>query len=149
MFCLKQKSMFKLDVVSFQNSDVLFLERSFAMMVFLIPDVFLDDAHLRITDRKSSVALLPFEMCAEQSFFVHPCRRTPFDLLDHVGYGDRRWKMGKNMDVIGNASDLNHVTVFLTNDSTDVFVQPILAFVGDERPAIFCPEHNVIDQFRE
>ena len=71
------------------------------------------------------------------------------DLLDHVGYGDRRWKMCKDMHVIGNASDFNQEPVFLANDSADVFVQPVLAIVGDERSTEFRPKHNVIGQFRE
>ena len=80
----KQISPFEIDLMPFEEIDVLLLKCNLAMMLFLIPDVVLHRIGIRITHRKSAVPFLPLEMLLRQPFGIHPGRRTSFDLSDHV-----------------------------------------------------------------
>ena len=72
MLILKQIFKAEINVMSFEELDVLVLERDCLMVLFLILNVLSDLRNLGITHRKRAVALLPYERTLNAWVTIQP-----------------------------------------------------------------------------
>jgi hypothetical protein len=149
MFCLKEVSRIKLDIVSNQHCSIFVFKGYLLVMALLLLNLILDHFNLRITDSECTISLLPLEMTGSEFLRVHPCRRAALQFSNHCTYADRWRKVSKNMDVVGNSTDLDEMTGLLSNDAADVSVEAFLKSWRDQQATVLCAKHDVVCQFCE
>lgn len=145
VFVFEQVLHAKFDPMALQEIDVLVLKRSRFVMFFLIADVVPNQVNSIVADRKSSIALLPFEITLT-NFIRHPFRRVCFDITNHFGHRDRWRQTCKNVNVIVHTADLNQVPLLPSNRSPDVLVETLLQIFADCSSAVLCSEDDVVGQ---
>jgi hypothetical protein len=133
-----------LDPMLFQEQQEFILKRHFAMMAFLILDIFDDNIQCGFADGKRGIAALPLEEAI--TFLMPPMRRVRFDIANDVGDGMLGRISQNEMDMIGHASNrMNEASSFLQN-ANDVRVKISLPDIFDQGFAILGAEDDVSDE---
>ena len=98
-------------------------ERTLLMMDFLIANVGNDFVQLRVAVRECPKAFLSGKLSFDPMLIVDELRRSSFDVPDKIGQCNAGFQTNQQMNVIGNAIDLQHLLVPVDDDSGDEFVE--------------------------
>ena len=113
-------------------------------MLFLVLDVKLVYGNLGLAHCKCPVTRLPFESVRQLLRIVGPFRRLCFDPSQHVRHSHCWTKSRENMDVVRHSTNLDQVTLFAPNDSTDVGIKFVLERIENSVASVLGAEYDVI-----
>ncbi len=111
------------DAVFFQEHQKLFLERTGAVVFFLLVDVGAEGIQIRGADRKASVAALPRKCRVVGRLCFQPFGRRGFQVLDEVGNGEGAGQSDGQMHVVGHAARTITFTSGVTRNRGEVRVK--------------------------
>jgi hypothetical protein len=121
-----------------------FVAEGAGSVVFLLV---LDVAHHGVSgvcaDRECGIAGLPGE-AGKTEFLVYPKARASLDLANDVREGTIGAQPGKDVYVVGDASDPVRVSVESSNGSAEVLMQSGLPGRFDQALSILCGEDDVV-----
>jgi hypothetical protein len=126
-----------------QELNELLSERSRPMMFLLTRDVSRNGVPGVGTDRECGITRLPCEI-PDSNRIMHPDRRTPFDLANHLRQRTTRAHPSQDVHVIGNSTNDLGLSVHTMKNSSDVFVESGPPCRFNERLTIPRREHDMI-----
>ncbi len=132
-----------------------FLSKRFdSMMFFLLQDVVPNELHLRLAHGENAVTFLPRESLHAGKRLVNPFRRISLEVSNQRGDRFVSSPSEQNVNVIGNAADGENCSSFVSDDSSQVIVNPVsnvglqpwLPMFGAENKVqleiVKCPRHD-------
>src|SRR4051812_39983275 len=134
--------------MTFEEPEVLLLERSRPMMLVLAPHILPDLIDPGLADGECPIPRLPLESSGQPPRFVDPFRRVRLDQPDHLGDGAVRPKSRYNVKMIGHAADLEENAALGLDDPRDVLLQLIPKRWLDHRLPILGAEDDVVEEVR-
>jgi hypothetical protein len=129
-----------INAVFLQQRTIFLFERHFAVMLFLIANIFHYGRSIRNAYAEGAVSLLPSEAA---SVFVHPFGRVCFEELDGLCKRHDRRQMKKHMSVVCHAIDRNCGHALITADAGHVRPKFRLDIVGYRGLTIFGAEDEM------
>jgi len=111
-------------------------------MLFLTADILAHLFHLRLAHGKRSVTALPGE--TPPRHFIRPSGRVGLELLNEFRDRGGRLNLGKEMNMVGSASDLQGNAAQSAHRPTEIFVQFGAQLIADERITLFSGKNNVV-----
>jgi len=133
------------DAVLLEKGDVLSLEITCAMMLFLACDVFQGRANLRPSDRERAITFLPFK-AFDLAGLMHPERGYTFDFPHCRGYRHRRRQRKQEMNVVLYSADAKRLHLVLARDASHVGPQTRLDFCDDGLAPLLGGEDTMEDR---
>ena len=120
--------LFKRNLELLQPCQVLILECSSPMMLFLVSNVANDRVQLRMTVGERAIAFLPTEPSANPLFLVDEVRRVCFDISNEIRQSHNRLQSDQYVNVIGHSVDGDQLLFAVSHDPGDVLVQLFFEF---------------------
>src|SRR5258707_12464837 len=97
----------------------LILVGNMAVMGFLSTDVLHDMIDSGAAHAEGGESLLPVKVRASQPSFMHPLRRVRLDRSNEIGEGHGRAHVDEQVNVIGDAANLDAPGADVLNDSAE------------------------------
>src|SRR5665213_324658 len=119
----------ELDVVFSEQATEFVLERFLAVVLLLVLNVFLKPAHMRRTERKSAVAILPIELLQVRELFLDPNGGAPLHLLNEIRRGHRLRKTAEKVYVVLDSSRFNAGRIEIIAD----LCEPLVHYLSTRR----------------
>ena len=111
-------------------------------MLFLLTDIFPDDAGLRFANGKCAVSPLPSEF--RHAVLFHPCGRVRLEVAQKIGQAYRRFQDDEEVNMVRDAIYFESDTAELSNGAAEILVKQRTYIAVDDLNSALRSEYDVI-----